>query len=160
MIRDGVCDEAANFKTCLFDGGDCCLDVHDKDTSLCRDCTCRLAVDQDWIFESFERLGVKKLKPSGFPQLMLSLTHVATDVLTEDTCKTLCLDETMDSNVNGWSYDIENRLCSCAWLKSSDCNIDDHLLDSGFESRAYIQTTKTLDCGKSISFQLTYVVEH
>ncbi len=39
-INDGLCDDAANNKKCLYDGDDCCLEYKPK--ILCSDCQCKL----------------------------------------------------------------------------------------------------------------------
>ncbi len=46
MLRDGVCDELTNNETCHYDGGDCCLDRDQKDTTLCR---VTLDLDMNWF---------------------------------------------------------------------------------------------------------------
>ncbi len=54
MINDGVCDEATNIEKCLFDGDDCCIQDTDIDTTLCRDCICKLHVSQSDLMRKFK----------------------------------------------------------------------------------------------------------
>ncbi len=34
-VGDGICDDLANNELCIYDGGDCCLDVALADLSFC-----------------------------------------------------------------------------------------------------------------------------
>ncbi len=34
-VGDGICDDLANNELCVYDGGDCCLDVTLTDLSFC-----------------------------------------------------------------------------------------------------------------------------
>ncbi len=163
MIRDGVCDEATNNERCLFDGGDCCLDVHKKETSLCRTCTCELLTQDDQLEKSFQELDVRQLKRAeDFSNLILTMSHLTTDVTSKGVCTTLCLIGDLADKVNGWSYDNVTRTCTCAWLESTEC-IQDVLSENktlspheqSEEFQAYIQMTKFLNCSKPLLYRYT-----
>ncbi len=161
MIRDGVCDELTNTAKCLYDGGDCCLDFHKKDTTLCRECTCQLTVDILEMQSLFSATGVKRFQdPDDFPKLILASTHVAEDVGSIEVCSSLCLGEIVaEKPVNGWGYNSGSRICTCAWLKSIDyCSSENKLEllsdasalnnDIHFNDIAFMQTSKILECGE------------
>ena len=167
MIRDGVCDEMTNTPACLFDGGDCCQHFQTKDTTLCKNCTCQLTIDMDKLRELFDTTGVRKVKqPASFLSLILAATHVAQETVSVEVCSTLCLKEDLVplETINGWMYNSEVRICTCAWLKSAECNrMPDFIqlsepwnqwIDSNTSDIAFMQTAKTMDCSTNIDILL------
>ncbi len=151
IIGDGICNEESNFGQYSFDGGDCCLDVNNKDTSLCKNCPCILTINEDRLEQAFLTLKVKKLKePDLFIPLIKSLTHMAIRVESEGVCTTLCLSEDLvDGNVNGWSYDSILKACTCAFIGSNLClegmDLDQNpniISKTSATLVAYIQTSK------------------
>ncbi len=160
MIRDSICDEVANIKRCLYDGGDCCLDVTEKETEFCNICTCKLDVDEEMLAESFQQLDVKQFdKADDFDVLVSKSLGIKTyeDVSTEEVCTTICLDPELVDQVNGWKYDFQSKECICGWMQPTEWNVDvkldDITGDENFETpsaNAYIQHARTLNSSKNI----------
>ncbi len=157
MIRDGVCDELTNTEMCLYDGGDCCLDVDKKDTTLCLSCICQLTIDNKLITNAYENLGLKKSRQTDlFAEALLSISHVTTNVITKEVCTMVCLDPELDDKVNGWIYNFDSKKCTCVWLKSTTCRKEDIVISHDFvglandiDTEAYVQLAKFLDCSKT-----------
>ncbi len=156
MIRDGVCDELTNNELCLYDGGDCCLNDGDKDTTLCDSCICQLTIDDKLISNAFENLGLRRTVPEDhFTETLLSLSYTTTNVISSVVCTIVCLDPDLDETVNAWIYNFNSKRCSCVWIKSTTCQ-QDSLVNrniSGLSSyiadtEGYIQQRKILDCSK------------
>ncbi len=156
MLRDGVCDEVTNTEICLYDGGDCCLE--DKDTSMCKVCTCRLRVDEKKIASQFKQLGVRQFKDPPAFNTMIGETLVVKvkDVLSDKVCSVLCLDKDKDATVNAWHFTI-TKTCRCAWIESTSCIEEKDLQNSSeIESApfstmvAFVQMTKMIPCGNLI----------
>ncbi len=111
MVRDSICDDAANNEACFFDGGDCCLET--KESSLCYICLCKLAVPMDDLVEKYEHLGVQKLNNpdklnTWWPQTLKTIPLV----ISFEVCSLLCID-----NANAWEYNKENdHSCICLMI--------------------------------------------
>ena len=157
MLRDGVCDEATNTAICVYDGGDCCR--QDKDTSMCKNCTCRLKVDEPKIDSLFEQHGVSLLKePTAFNAMIgENLVVKVQDVLSVAVCTVLCLDHNKDKEkVNAWHFSGISRTCRCAWIESTACIGEGDLqfdtqipftVQSHFATvAAYVQMNKMIPC--------------
>ncbi len=163
LIGDGICDESTNTERYSYDGGDCCMDIHRKDTSLCKICTCQLSVDNAELIQSFELQGVKRLiEVEKFTSLTVLLSHVTTNVEAVEVCSTLCLSDDLRNTVNGWSYDSVLQVCTCAWLGQTKC-LQDLTLEEKPNPRsltkdgiiAYIQTVKVTDNCESTTITST-----
>ena len=156
MMRDGVCDEATNMERCLYDGGDCCLE--NKDTLMCKVCTCKLKVDNGLLDNGFKELEVKQLKHSDdFDSIVTTVVAKVDQMLSQEVCSVLCLlEHDKRDQINAWHYNKGRRQCQCAWIESIYCNVIEKNLDqsvmdvqtSVFDSTsAFIQMNKTIPCG-------------
>ena len=155
-MRDGVCDELTNTERCLYDGGDCCLGMAKKDSSMCKICTCRVSVDLDSLNRAFTESKVMKFfDPGDFQQAILRTEKTVDEVLSEEECAMMCLDSSLEQVVNAWRYNVEASICTCSWLKSTECLDlvlarpfnEDNLYDYDQELvSSYVETTKMLDC--------------
>ncbi len=164
MLRDGVCDELTNTERCLWDGGDCCLDRTKIDRTLCKTCICLATVDSVQLMTLFEALGVMRFDdPGDFPKLISKTEKNVAEVISYQVCTSVCLDTSLDNVVNGWMYNVETRICTCSWVKSTQCfkenalskmnSLDDFSEDNGFLiMQSFVQTAKVLDCGKDTTF--------
>ena len=154
MLRDGVCDEATNIEACFFDGGDCCLDRSKKDTTLCKTCTCKVTMDKDKLISTFKATKVMMFEdPVDFQGRVLATEKSVDDVLADEVCSAMCLD--FSETVNAWKYNGLATTCTCSWLKSTECFMDNDLKEvtlsnasSNLLIGSYVQMTKLLDCSK------------
>ncbi len=109
-----VCDELTNTEQCLYDGGDCCLEV--KQTSLCRFCTCQKKVDLVQLEQDFSNLGVKQLKKSvDFESLITYQVKRVIDVQDQFVCFLVCQDSNGEEESNSWKFEFDSKSCTCAW---------------------------------------------
>ncbi len=167
MIRDGVCDEKTNIEACLWDGGDCCLDNGKKDRTLCKDCICRVTVDNNKLIETYKATHVKMFQnfEDLFP-LILRTEKTVPDVFTGAICSTICLD--LSDVVNSWAFDGTTHTCICSWLKSTECITEMDLNevrffdDSKFAfsyavQESFVQLTKLLHCSMTIKIIYIYI---
>ena len=153
MLRDSVCDEATNTEICLFDGGDCCLEI--KDRSLCRDCSCNLTVDMEELKLQFTDFDIKPLyNPTDFDQLTFKEIIKVEEVISGPVCAVFCLKSERDDTVNAWRYDESEQLCQCSWVESVSCPEDRVDTEWTFRSlsnwtlNAYVQLRKSIPCGR------------
>ncbi len=173
MLRDGVCDEVANTKKCLYDGGDCCKEYKDK--GLCRDCKCILDVDKDSLDKNFEALNILPVnKPEKLQALLDSAngwTVEVEEVISSKVCSILCLQHKKLDELNAWHYRVNERLCQCGWVHSASCpeqmvtsastkgsfwTLDDAAAMN--YTTAFIQMEKTVPCGRFNTRQLKYLL--
>ncbi len=159
MMRDGVCDEAANIANCLYDGGDCCLE--NKDRTLCRNCTCRLIIDKTELRRQFKELEIKPAQdPDSLKAVIVADTAgkiVVEDVVSSQVCAALCLEHEKADQLNSWHYEVDKVICRCGWVHSALCP---HTMVTGnwtlkAESTlenstdiAFVQLNKTVLCGR------------
>ncbi len=150
MMRDSVCDDPSNIAKCFYDGGDCCLE--NKDTTLCRNCTCILHVDHDDLNRQFGELKIKPLKPNAFDTI--SGVEVE-NVISLTVCAVLCLDHDLANNFNYWHYFEAQKLCRCGWIDARLCPEKMTIPNWTFSnatsimsmSNSFVQLKKTLPCG-------------
>ncbi len=154
MLRDLVCDELTNTAICLYDGGDCCLEL--KDTTLCKNCSCILEVEPEKLQQTFTDLDIKPLENIDDIESLVERWIVEVeDVVSGPVCAVLCLDHDKTDNVNVWQFSKQERLCRCGWIESNLCpaqlvNLDwtlDEML--ALIHGAYLQMIKTIPCGKT-----------
>ncbi len=155
MLRDFVCDEATNNLECQFDGGDCCLEH--KDTSLCQNCDCILAVDQNWLDSQFMDLDIQPLLDSvQFDNVVDENVLTVKDVVSAHGCAMLCLQTDEAEGINAWSYKENLRVCHCSWIESASCpenvvketNTEVNATD---KIQAFVQLAKTIPCSININ---------
>ncbi len=165
MIRDGVCDEVANIKTCLFDGGDCCKEH--KDEGLCRDCECILEVNQGELVKQFESLEIKPVRHPESLDIAVQTnnnrwTVEVKYVVSVQVCSVLCLEHELADELNAWHYLIDEKNCRCGWVHSASWPekmiIKDWRLDNETDSssnndgppmpNAFVQLQKTVPLGR------------
>ncbi len=153
-----MCDEVTNTEKCIWDGGDCCLDIAKKETSFCKICTCIVTVDIESLLTTFAALDVHEIliNHNGIQDLILKTERTVTEVLDENVCSALCLDSSLNDFVNGWTYNGKLQQCSCLWFKSTKCLNRLPLLNAlpaGSEesvtSKTFVGLAKTIDCGKT-----------
>ncbi len=165
MIRDTVCDEATNIEKCLYDGGDCCLEL--KDTTLCKNCSCRLKVELDELQLQFDELNVKPIKnPDWLINKAIGDWIVEVEsVVSGQVCAVLCLDHDKGEAINSWIFDSKtgNGTCRCGWTNSIHCpenlveteigephiHVTETLLQPG---NLFFQLQKTVPCGSNLIF--------
>ncbi len=110
MVRDSICDDAANNEACFFDGGDCCLET--KVSSLCYNCLCQLALPMEDLAKKFQHHGVQKLNnPSKLSAWFPITLWIVPLVASMHVCSFLCID-----TVNAWNYDKELS-CHCMMIE-------------------------------------------
>ncbi len=156
MLRDGVCDEVTNIQRCLYDGGDCCIAKPNKDRTMCKDCSCILDFDREWYSERSKQTGVVTYikDPDIFDKIVWRIVKEVEDVVMDEVCIMLCLDNELDSEVNGWKYSYRSLTCTCAWLEPiKDCDYLSYLSgvngsSASVASVASVQRNKILRCGK------------
>ncbi len=155
MLRDSVCDEVTNNKKCLFDGGDCCLEI--KDTTLCQNCSCILTVEPKKLHQTFSELQIKPPnKPGKIDKAIEDWTVKVDDVISGQVCAVFCLDSEKGDTVNAWQYQENKRGCKCGWIKSTICPEDlvqtDWKLDSvrNLTQSPFIMLERTLPCSKAL----------
>ncbi len=166
MIRDAVCDEVTNNAKCLFDGGDCCLEI--KATHLCRDCKCQLTIDQDKLQQQFADLAVAPLKSLEVLTIednaIFDWTAMVETVVSGPVCAVLCLEN--DAPVNLWTYHSSFQVCKCGWIHSgiqcpedlvnttwTSSNVTADLFDAG-NGTVFVQLEKTLACSNYAASRL------
>ncbi len=156
MLRDSVCDEETNTAVCLFDGGDCCLELKVKD--FCKNCSCNLVVKSAKLLELFVNTDFKPLKN---PERITEEAKVVRwiievdDVVSGAVCAMLCLEhDEKRSYINAWHYDKIQQVCHCGWIDSSPC--PEHLIIPDWQltgvadlacHNSYLQMKKTVPCG-------------
>ena len=152
MLRDSVCDEATNTEICLFDGGDCCLEL--KDTTLCNNCSCNLLVDPKELIEQFSELDIKPLRdPKVVDTAIEQWTIQVEDVVSGPVCAVLCLGNEIQNHVNTWQYLPSMHICKCGWIVSDICPEHIAILNwnmndtSDLTHNTYLQVGKTIPCG-------------
>ncbi len=162
MINDGVCDEVANVKRCLYDGGDCCLE--EKATHLCKVCTCKIEIDEQQLEIDFDNHRVRVFADgNNFTSVKERVIKTVEEVVSIDVCSVICLDKEHNSRSNAWIFIKESEQCQCALVETTICydNNDRNLSikpfkrDPGYlsqESVAFVQLDKTVPCGKLSSF--------
>ncbi len=167
MLRDSVCDEATNTELCRYDGGDCCLEI--KDTTMCRNCSCILAVDADRLKDQFNDLLIKPVRKSianDIQQVNNAIKDwiVSVDeVVSGHVCAVLCLDHDQENSINAWRYNNNAQVCKCGWVSSMLCpeetlvKPDWKLRDLGnlLKYNIYMELRKTVFCGKSFTVLIT-----
>ncbi len=115
MIGDGICDDVSNIDRCLFDGGDCCESK--KDTLFCSSCTCKIDFDPTTLNDLYKTWSVKVFENiSQHDRLFTAIPKSVEDVETKETCSYLCLDGSLEDQVNSWTYDFDTRQCDCTWV--------------------------------------------
>ncbi len=154
MIRDGVCDEITNIERCLYDGGDCCL--AEKDTALCKVCTCDLVVEKDELQERILEVNLAKLENvDDFERLTKVSSMVVEDVVSLEVCSMVCLDRDLDNVANAWKYDKVGRTCECSWITSDSLCLTEvslshshqfEILEHVEQDAAFIQKEKIVSC--------------
>ncbi len=162
MLRDSVCDEATNNARCFFDGGDCCLEF--KDETLCKNCSCILAVDPGELLHQLDQLQVKPL--INYPSEYLDDANngewsiLVDDVVSSPVCALLCLAHTEKAEqMNAWLYDRDSLTCRCTWLESRFCPDNFAQLDGSWtnstnwrselnKKTAFLQLRKVIPCRK------------
>ncbi len=171
MLRDSVCDEATNIETCLYDGGDCCLEA--KVTKLCKNCSCILSVNRDDLQLEFSSLTIRPLeKTINFSTVIGDWTVEVTDVVSGPVCAILCLSHEANDRINAWHYDGQSLVCTCGWVESAICPEDKIVMpDNGNQTtlidydaivmtrelHAFVQLGKTVPCGILTSNNCYYV---
>ncbi len=55
FVGDGVCDDRANTKGCVYDGGDCC--VAGRNIDRCNKCLCKQCATGDYSFICNQTIG-------------------------------------------------------------------------------------------------------
>ncbi len=160
MIDDGVCDEATNIEQCLFDGGDCCLDVDKLRNHLCSNCTCILDVDETELMTKMSASDVHVYDYfKSIDEQFLTVEKIV-NVISNDVCSFLCLTSTESSNIDSWIY--QGTTCKC--LQAYYCYMDNDLISidkyqeqisdknegDTVKIRPYAIKTKWLQCCKQI----------
>ncbi len=161
MLRDSVCDDTTNTKACLYDGGDCCLEM--KNTHLCRQCQCILDVDPHKLEDYIIHLDIREIALTEAKEQQVLLT--VDNVVSGQVCATLCLEHDNRDYFNSWSYfqktsDKEQGGCMCSWTSSvslcsgparnlptvdfNDFNADHNVT----LTKMFVQVEKTLPCGE------------
>ncbi len=150
MVGDGICDELANIEKCLYDGGDCCLEV--KSTQECQDCRCKMKVDEKELEELFVYLDVQMITDETYPTEIAAVFKRVIDVQSSGICFYLCQDHSgLRNQINAWSYD--NGTCKCARLPDTDVCNDNIRFSSKTKTDlqtgrvAYVIMSKNLPCG-------------
>ncbi len=162
MMRDGVCDEAANNARCLYDGGDCCKEFKDK--TLCRDCECIKKVDEENLRRQFDDLQVKPVEDPGRLASAIGsngwIVEVE-EVVSVKVCAEVCLEHEKAALLNAWHYLANARICRCGWVHSAHC--PEKMAKASWTQdknlshyNAYVQLEKTVSCG--MGFDNKYVV--
>ncbi len=167
LIQDGVCDEITNTERCLYDGGDCCLE--DKQTHICRKCTCHMDFDESKLDKELEELGAAQLISDNIVRFLI-VKHVV-DVASKMTCSALCF----NANKNGL-VEIDSimyfqtsapRNCSCASFEScfnashwqSLANASNVTLYHYQDPEVMGLTKKFLPCSNKYPYVSTYLTE-
>ncbi len=157
LIRNSVCDEATNNDVCLFDGGDCCLEV--KDRRYCQDCSCIQKVESQKLQQQFRDLEIKPLKnPVDYGDIIVKDIVKVEEVVSNAVCAVLCLDHQKKDEINAWRYFENDQLCHCGLVAEFQCtssfvNANWHLNDTledlnTTNNTAFIQLGKTVPCGE------------
>ncbi len=156
MLRDSVCDEATNTEMCLYDGGDCCLEL--KDRTLCSNCSCILTIKPEELRQQFLDLEIKPLSdPAKYPSVNKIAGVKVEDVVSGPVCATLCLDPERGDDINAWRYRASKQICQCSWIKSTACpktivDLDWTLTSvttlTSDQDNAFVQLGKTIPCSK------------
>ncbi len=156
MLRDSICDEATNTVECRYDGGDCCLEI--KDTRMCKNCSCILAIDPDKLQDQFEDLSIKPVRRSVTEDDNFDWTVYVQDVVSGFVCGVLCLDHNEANSINVWHYNNSTLVCKCGWVTSLLCpetavkeNWELRKTSNLLKFSTYIQLGKTVTCGKFLS---------
>ena len=154
MLRDLVCDETTNTEICLYDGGDCCLEI--KDTKLCHNCSCILLIDSEILLEQFADSETKPFKDPDMVELAIEKWIVMVlDVVSRQVCAKLCLDHDKQDQINAWHYLESLQICKCGWIESTPCaehlvTLDWNLTEiSDLTHNVYLQMEKTIPCGNT-----------
>ncbi len=154
MLRDSVCDEATNTKICLFDSGDCCLEI--KDRTLCQNCSCILLIDREKLRQQFSDWEIKPLNnPDAIDGPIERWVVTVEEVVSSPVCTVLCLDHSKQDSINAWHYREDDQICRCGWIEASPCPKNLVHLDWDLDTKlqdlthftAFLQMTKTLPCG-------------
>ncbi len=123
----------------------------------CQDCQCKWTVDAEELLTFFQTFNVKQLQDptNHFDPIHVEKTVV--DMASKEACDAICTHDDIGNAVNAWSYDYQERTCTCAWLTSVTCDWeplvsekDIGLMDPNQQTIAYIQLTKTLACSTYI----------
>ncbi len=155
MLRDAVCDEVTNNPTCLFDGGDCCLEL--KDTTLCQNCSCIMHVEPKKLHQKFIELEIKPLvNPHEFESAIGRWTVKVEDVISAQVCAVLCLEHDKADHINAWHFwENGRRTCGCGWIRSTLCpenlvKMEGRLLsvEKLSTNDTFVMLDKTLPCCK------------
>ncbi len=164
LLRDSVCDEVTNNRLCLYDGGDCCLEV--KNRAYCTNCSCTLDVDQAKLALQFTEGNIKPFRNHlDIHNVIRGWNVEVEEVVTKQVCAVLCLHHQEADEINAWHFNENNKLCRCGWIESPKCAetiVRNWKLDSDGinlkDNSAYVTLTKTLPCGKSlIVFKYSYL---
>ncbi len=165
MINDGVCDEATNNEKCLYDGDDCCIRSEDIDTSLCRDCVCKLNIKDQDLNKKFKDYRVNIYFDSEGSDKSFKAVKVVNNVASEEVCAELCLPgeesrystQEADIKVDSWIYDgtSPNRTCACTRMEVC-YNRENVVTINHYKKhcqlkvpvKRYIMLSETVDCGK------------
>ncbi len=157
-----MCDEATNNAKCLFDGGDCCKE--NKDTALCRDCTCNLSIDQESLKKRFKELQIwpvdetKRVaaKAVGSYEWTIEIRNV----VSLQVCSVVCLEHENTLEFNTWHYNFNDQICKCGWVHSGSC--PEKMVDTNWKPENlfidqtsstisfFVQLKKTVPCGKML----------
>ncbi len=154
----GVCDELTNHARCIFDGGDCCKNVHEKNTDHCNVCTCRKTVNVETLKETYETGEIKRFKHvEHYSNLSVENFKHFQEVESVDVCSLLCLEFDDEALVNSWMFFKKSRSCRCQWVKSpvfidgSKFEKETYAKQSVWDpdETAFVQTSKLVPPGKS-----------
>ena len=123
MIGDGVCDEVTNTERCLYDGGDCCLE--DKQTHLCRKCTCLMDIEESKVMKEMDELGAELYDPDQIidtNKLLVVVKHVD-EVASKLTCFAFCLDAIKKGimEIDSLMYFHKPGASKCSCTSFQDC---------------------------------------
>ncbi len=162
LIGDGVCDEITNVKKCLYDGGDCCRE--DKNTEICRKCTCLLSVDPEKLAQRMtdNQVGLYVFDNESLVQEPFEILIQVNEVKSAQVCAKLCLEAEAEATdfghkIDSWIFfprssrlGYNESLCQCT--KFQDCYQSYHFdLNINFTSLPWNQhlamLTKLLPCG-------------
>ena len=144
-----MCDELTNKLRCGYDGGDCCK--QNKDSTLCRDCTCHIDFDPQVQAGVLEQNGARIYSVRKKTNFMAQ--KVVRDLANEETCHALCLD--MLPDIDSWVWESSlNNTCTCTKYDSCHARCEtlpftdkDNIKIRTHKDVKYILTGMTIKCG-------------
>ncbi len=125
----------------------------------CKDCSCRVLIDQERLQGQFEELNIKPIDLTENPfDSGAALKRVTIeDVVSHTTCAVVCLEHELKRQINAWKYIEEVEECQCLWMKSQFCpelrtitewNATTVAIDKLSFHQSYMQLEKNIPCGK------------